>query len=163
MKTFGFLMPTPEFAKICGGGQYNGYVAISRAYLTEGQDYQHWLDDMDGVMHGGCTLDVFSGECFKNREIVPVTDIDTNWSEYMVFGFDTMHLGDTWDSRLQRKKVLLHILQKRNCLMTPKSTLYWLPQQMRFTQNLQSRHWHTVSTLSVKNLSHRQRKNLKLL
>ena len=88
MKTFGFLMPTPEFAKICGGGQYNGYVAISRAYLTEGQDYQHWLDDMDGVMHGGCTLDVFSGECFKNREIVPVTDIDTNWSEYMVFGFD---------------------------------------------------------------------------
>lgn len=97
MKTFGFLMPTPEFAKICGGGQYNGYVAISRAYLTEGQDYQHWLDDMDGVMHGGCTLDVFSGECFKNREIVPVTDIDTNWSEYMVFGFDTMHLGDTWD------------------------------------------------------------------
>lgn len=97
IKVFGFLMPTPEFAKIIGGGQYNGYVAISREYLTEEQDYQHWLDDMDGVMHGGCTLDRFSGECFKDSAIVPVTDIDTNWSEYMVFGFDTMHFGDTWD------------------------------------------------------------------
>ena len=97
IKVFGFLMPTPEYAKTIGGGQYNGYVAINRAYLTEEQDYQHWLDDMDGVMYGGCTLDVFSGECFKNREIVPVTDIDTNWSEYMVFGFDTMHVDDTWD------------------------------------------------------------------
>ena len=97
MKAFGFLIPTPEFAKTIGGGQYNGYVAINRKYLTEGQDYQHWFDDMDGVMHGGCTFDRFSGECFKDSEIVPVTYIDTNWSEYMVFGFDTLHLGDTWD------------------------------------------------------------------
>jgi hypothetical protein len=96
-KVFGFLCPTPEFAKTIGGGQYNGYVAIHRDYMTEEQDYQHWLDDMDGVMHGGCTLDRFSGECFKDSAIVPVTDISANWSEYMVFGFDILHLGDTWD------------------------------------------------------------------
>lgn len=97
IKVFGFLMPTPEFAKTIGGGQYNGYVAISREYLTEEQDYQHWLDDMDGVMHGGCTLDLFSGDCFSWRDIVPVSDTGVNWSEYMIFGFDTLHFGDTWD------------------------------------------------------------------
>jgi hypothetical protein len=90
-------MPTPDYAQRIGGGQYNGYVAIHRDYMTEEQDYQHWLDDMDGVMHGGCTLDRFSGEFFKDSAIVPVTDISANWSEYMVFGFDTLHLGDTWD------------------------------------------------------------------
>lgn len=96
-KVFGFLMPTPDYAKMIGGGQYNGYVAIHRSYLTEEQNYQHWLDDMDGVMHGGCTLDRMFGDCFSANAVIPVTDIDTNWSEYMVFGFDTMHLGDTWD------------------------------------------------------------------
>lgn len=97
IRVFGFLMKTPEFAKTSGGGQYNGYVAINREYLTEEQDYQHWLDDMDGVMHGGCTLDRFSGECFAWQDIVPVSDTRANWSEYMIFGFDTLHLGDTWD------------------------------------------------------------------
>lgn len=97
IKVFGFLIPTPKFAKISGGGQYNGYVAIHRDYMTKEQDYMTWFDDMDGVMHGGCTLDRFSGECFDKDVVLPVTDIDTDWSEYMVFGFDTLHLGDTWD------------------------------------------------------------------
>ena len=98
METFGFLLPTPDFAKSAKMGQYNGYIGVYRPIGLDDDLYREWVDAMDRIMHGGCTLDRFSGdESFRRSGIVPVTDIPNDWSKYMIFGFDTLHLGDTWD------------------------------------------------------------------
>lgn len=96
----GFVLPTPEFARMARGGQYNGYIAVNRSAITEEMSYDDWFSQMDCAMHGGCTLDTFSGESFSDIDditYVKGTPPMGKWSEYMVFGFDTLHAGDTWE------------------------------------------------------------------
>ena len=99
-KVFGFMMPTKEWVRLTGnGGQFNGYVAVHKDYIGEGRAIEDDEMEFDGIMHGGCTL-YSNGASLKDwiDICVPVSDnIPTDWENYMVWGFDTLHLGDTWD------------------------------------------------------------------
>ena len=70
------------------GGQYNGYVVVHKDHPYYGMDY----DFVSVSVHGGLT---FGESCTKFD--VPELPDSYKTSDYWIFGFDTMHYGDTWE------------------------------------------------------------------
>lgn len=94
---FAFMMPTPEFVQENhSGGQFNGYIAVHKDYVGEGKPYVGDESDCDW-MHGGCTLcSLYNSTPWEGH--VPVNgECPTDWSDYVIYGFDTLHCGDTWE------------------------------------------------------------------
>lgn len=106
MKTFAFL----RVSTICDGykkmgitgiscGKYNGYVGIidgnSVPLSCQGkhcyEDYDKSLDSKVDI-RGGITFD---DKFDEQANIIPLTEIPTDWWKYRVVGFDCAHFGDT--------------------------------------------------------------------
>ena len=83
----------PEFSRECGYA--NGYVAIPADHPLYGKSYDEACEA--GITaHGGLTYSASIVSVLSNFD-----PLDTDWldgevpEDYWVFGFDTMHWGDT--------------------------------------------------------------------
>lgn len=80
-------------------GYANGYVAVPPEHPYFGKDY----DDIDAEVHGGITFTKDSDTVKKHWDNLPddiefldgATEIPSGW---YIFGFDTMHYGDTLET-----------------------------------------------------------------
>lgn len=69
------------------GGEYNGYVVIHRSHPYFGLDY----DDVPIDAHGGITFTLSAKELKNWPELKDAFKTEDYW----VFGFDTLHSGDS--------------------------------------------------------------------
>lgn len=91
----------PEFSGDCGYA--NGYVAIPVDHPLYGKTYDEACEA--GITaHGGLTYSASMVSVLSNFD-----PLDTDWldgevpEDYWVFGFDTMHFGDTINNWPQEK------------------------------------------------------------
>lgn len=108
-KTFAFLMLNSfgirresmtckkcHLGRYIESGNYNGYVAVHKDYADNMiiNREQHDFIDIINDVHGGCTY------CrpYKANFVMPLDEIPVNANDYIVFGFDTCHCGDTEDN-----------------------------------------------------------------
>lgn len=104
MTPFAFMRPTPSWVRQSkDGGQYNGYIAIPKEYTDRVFRTVDWGDGWTEEMFCGsgleeATLTQWSGMKSMGT-FIPVTPIPDDWREgdYVVVGFDTLHVGDTWE------------------------------------------------------------------
>lgn len=96
MEAVAFIRSNDWYAYGFGCGDYNGYVAVPPTNKYHGKHY----DDVDDVdVHGGLT---FSEPAVIDGKLIPVledaeyiTDNTEIGDDWWIFGFDTMHHGDT--------------------------------------------------------------------
>ena len=117
-KIIAFIKETPNFVeKYKDGGQFNGYLLISKEYSNINLPEPH----------GGITLKITDPKRIKKFIISSTTFWEygnlehPNYSKYFCVGFDTLHYGDSreywtmenvWRETRNWKKEVLNIINK---------------------------------------------------
>lgn len=104
MKPFAFLAATPAYARENNCGQYNGYIVFDRAdadaylYCRDGwgdDNYRVGSSEELTLTHPTSGAKLLDG--WKEKIFITEVPDEARTTDVVIFGFDTCHLGDTWD------------------------------------------------------------------
>lgn len=107
MRTTCFLTPT----SVLNCGQYNGYIGIDKETYSKyiNVDYDDFPDSFPQP-HGGVTYFTGNEKRLGNSPIIAVDEtFDPKLEDYVILGFDTCHINDTydkWDFHNTRRELL---------------------------------------------------------